>query len=113
MRVLVDKPYMRPYENPMDVLAGEQVIPDFGRTTDIEGWVWCAAPDGRSGWAPRDWIVRTDGTWTICRDYNALELTVAPGELLEVIREESGFYWAKKVTGETGWVPCSHVTIAD
>jgi len=97
----------------MSVVEGERVVPDFERATDIEGWVWCEAPDGRSGWAPRGWLAEAGGMWTARRDYDAIELTVAPGEVLEVVLEESGFYWARKETGETGWVPADHVSVID
>ena len=113
MRVSVRKSHERPYENPLRVTAGERIVPDFERTTDIEGWVWCTAPDGRSGWAPRGWLVEADGAWRLVRDYDAIELSVAPGEVLEVVLEESGFYWARKETGETGWVPADHVSVID
>ena len=113
MQISVHKPYERPYENPLSIRAGERVIPDFERTTDIEGWVWCTAPDGRSGWAPRGWFDEADGVWAVCRDYDAIELTVVPGEVLEVVLEESGYYWARKDTGDTGWVPADHVSVID
>jgi len=113
MRVSVRRPYKRPYENPMAVLSGEQVFPDFGKSTDIEGWVWCTARDGRSGWTPRGWITQADGKWRICRDYNSIELTIVSGEVLEAIFEESGFYWAERENGDAGWIPCDSVTIAE
>ena len=111
MRGRVTKSYKRPYENPMAVSAGDPVIPDFKKLTDMEGWLWCTAEDGRSGWTPESWLVLSDGKWQLSRDYNAIELTVAPGEMLEITIEESGFFWAQKVDGEGGWVPCDHVAI--
>jgi len=113
MKVSVRKAYKRPYENPMAVLSGEQVFPDFGKPTDIAGWVWCTAGDGRSGWTPTRWITQTNGKWHICRDYNSIELTIERGDLLEAIFEESGFYWAERENGDTGWIPCDNVTTAE
>ena len=113
MRVTVRESHKRPYENPMAVLSGEQVFPDSGRSTDIEGWVWCTAEDGRSGWAPRKWITQANGKWSTCRDYNSIELTIVRGEVLEAIFEESGFYWAEKANGEAGWIPCDSAIVTE
>jgi hypothetical protein len=109
MRVHVTKAYERPYEKPMAVSAGARVSPDFDRPTDITGWVWCTAEDNRSGWTPRGWLLQRDDRWYLSRDYNALELTIAPGEILDIEFEESGFCWASKENGEHGWVPCDHL----
>ena len=111
MRVLVTEPYQRPFDDPLVVGAGEPVEPDFDRPTDIEGWVWCIAGDGRCGWTPRSWLVQAADGWYVDRPYNAVELTVNPGEVLEVEFEESGFCWATGEDGRSGWVP-SHVVTA-
>ena len=112
MKAVVIKPYERPYENPIAVAAGERVIPDFDKCTDIEGWVWCTAMDGRFGWTPRKWLTRSGGIWRVIREFNAIELSVDCGELLEIAFEESGFFWATRQNGETGWVPCGHIEVA-
>ena len=109
----VVKPYERPYENPIAVSAGEEVTPDSDKPTDIEGWIWCTAKDGRSGWTPKQWLTQSSGIWRINREFNAIELTVVPGEMLEVAYEESGFFWARKENGEVGWVPCEYVSVVN
>ena len=109
MKARVTKAYERPYENPIAVPAGAQVDPDFERPTDIAGWVWCTGADGRSGWAPRGWLAKQSDRWHLERDFNAIELTITPGEILKIEFEESGFYWASRESGEHGWVPCDHV----
>lgn len=109
MKVQVTSSYRKPYENPISVRANDQVIPDFSKESDIEGWVWCIAQDGRSGWTPRAWLVQTHGQWRVTRDFNAVELTVEVGEVLVVSDEESGFYWETKQNGQSGWVPCANV----
>ena len=111
MKGVVIRHYQRPYENPIAVTAGEQVTPDFDKYTDIRGWVWCAAADGRSGWTPETWLAESGGEWHVTRNFNAMELTVSPGDRLEVKLEESGFYWAQTENGRTGWVPCECVLI--
>ena len=108
-RVVVIRAYARPFDDPIAVSANDPVTPDFDRPTDIPGWVWCTAVDGRGGWTPRTWLERKGGAWRIDRNFNAIELTVVPGEVLEVVLEESGFFRVVKPDGETGWVPCDHV----
>lgn len=105
MRVRVIRLYEQPYPDPIAVRAGDHVVPDFGKETNIEGWVWCTAGDGRGGWAPRAWLSRVGGDWRIDRDFNAIELTIAAGERLDVLEEESGFYRVRRPDGEIGWVP--------
>lgn len=111
MKAVVTTPYERPFENPISVAAGDPVVPDFAKHTDLKGWVWCTAKDGRSGWTPHDWLVQSGDHWHVNRTFNAIELTITPGETLELVFEESGFYWAKKENGETGWVPSENVSV--
>ncbi len=112
MKVIVIKAYKRPYENPISVGADDPVTPDFEKRTDIEGWVWCTAEDHRAGWVPRAWLRQVKGAWRVNRQFNAIELTVAVGEELDIAFEESSFFWATKQNGEVGWVPCANVSIA-
>ncbi|HEX5314633.1 MAG TPA: SH3 domain-containing protein [Gammaproteobacteria bacterium] len=111
-QAVVIKPYERPYANTIAAGAGETVVPDFDRHTDIAGWVWCRARDGRAGWTPRAWLSRKGEEWRLDRNFDAIELTVHPGETLEVQFEESGFAWASKSNGEKGWVPIECLELA-
>ena len=104
-RGIVRKPYERPYADPISAKAGDPVTPDLGRTTDLIGWIWCTAADGRGGWVPEAWLDRTGDPWRLRRDFNALELTVAAGARLTLQFSESGFLWVTTEGGETGWVP--------
>jgi hypothetical protein len=110
MRIRVIESYQRPYDDPIKVSAGEPVVPDLNKLTDIEGWIWCTSRDGRSGWAPRSWLKQSATGWCLDRAFDAMELTISRGEVLEAIFEESGFYWARRQDGESGWVPCRNVS---
>ena len=96
--------YQRPYEDPIAVTAGEMVHPDPARSaqTDILGWVWCRADDGREGWVPEAWL---DPEHRLVRDFSALELTVEPGERVMPEVSESGFVLCRKLDGARGWLP--------
>ena len=97
--------------------AGQDGGPDGGPTTDIEGWVWAEDPEGRGGWVPLAWLDRSTAPWRLTRDFDALELTVAEGEVVALHYAESGFVLVTKAAGdgpgqtggetggETGWLP--------
>lgn len=109
MRVIVTQGCETLCPDPIVVRAGDAVVPNFGKYTEIHGWVWCTAQDGRVGWTPERWLEAGGDRWRITRDYNAFELCVAPGELLDVELEESGFLLVRRHNGASGWVPCENV----
>jgi hypothetical protein len=80
------------------------------RATEWEGWLWCTDAKGVMGWVPETYVARIDAVTcrTLC-DYDATELTVAPGDVLDVKFAESGWVWCETADGRKGWVPESHV----
>ena len=100
-------PYVRPYEDPIALKAGERVLIDAEKTkeTDILGWSWCTGPDGRQGWVPNGWITHQSGAAQIVRDFSALELTIRVGDRMTLHHSESGFVFVTHEDGSTGWVP--------
>jgi SH3-like domain-containing protein len=43
------------------------------------------------------------------RDYDSRELSVAAGEVVEVLEEVAGWAWCRRTAGERGWVPVGKV----
>ncbi|MBL8893638.1 MAG: hypothetical protein JNJ53_03495 [Rhizobiales bacterium] len=111
MQAIVTKSYRRPYQNPISVAAGTPVVPDFEKYSEVPGWVWCSAEDTRAGWVPRAYLAGSGCNWRVTRDYDAIELSVEPGERLTIETEESGFYLAIAADGSRGWVPRDHVSL--
>ncbi|HEY3777747.1 MAG TPA: hypothetical protein VGL35_06790 [Rhizomicrobium sp.] len=107
--------YTRPYDDPLVVRAGEIVTPDPVRSaqSDIPGWTWCVARDGRGGWVPDAWFESANGIWTAKRDYNALELTVAVGDRLRLLYGESGFVFCRSEQSNEGWLPDCVLVLAE
>lgn len=103
----VTKTYTRPYDDPIAVVAGErvEVDPHKSTQTDLFGWLWCRASDGRQGWTPEAWLVGAGTTRTLRRDFNAIELTVNPGDTVALLFSESGFIWCRAADGREGWLP--------
>lgn len=108
---VVTRRYRQPYPDPIRVLAGERVRPDFEKATDIPGWIWCTDHRERSGWVPLAWLERSGGDWRATCEFSAIELTVDVGTTVLIHAEAAGFYWLTSPDGRTGWVPCGHVRV--
>ncbi|MBK1658432.1 SH3 domain-containing protein [Paracraurococcus ruber] len=106
-RAVAVRAYRRPYDDPIAVAAGDAVQPDPLRSpgTDLLGWIWCRAADGREGWVPEAWLEPRDGQLRLRRAFSALELGMEPGEVVELRFSESGFVFCRKADGTEGWVP--------
>jgi len=105
-RVTTD--YQTKYPDPIVMRAGDPL--QVGKADeDNPAWVWCTAPDGRSGWVPRTYFAQEGESGTALRDYAATELNVRAGEMLIGGVEESGWMWATNAEGRAGWVPLTHV----
>ena len=102
------------HANPLVLTKGE-IVQFERRRTLWDGWLWCSKPTGESGWIPESWVDVRGDICVVQRDYNALELAVQPGELLDAVGTESGWLLAVSSTGATGWVPleCAELTATD
>ncbi len=97
------------------VLRKGEMVPFERRRTKWDGWLWCSKTTGESGWVPESWVNLRGDICVVQRDYNAFELAVQPGEMLDAILTESGWLLAISSTGTTGWVPlkCVELTATD
>jgi hypothetical protein len=107
--VRVIKEYQAPYPDPIQARAGDEVIVDPGKETDITGWVWCTSRDSKGGWVPSAYVEINGEHGRMRQDYNAIELTIRVGEILTVHKTESSFHWATNENGQQGWVPVAYV----
>ncbi|QWK80487.1 SH3 domain-containing protein [Ochrobactrum sp. BTU1] len=112
--VVATSDYNRPYDNPIDVKAGDFIMPvtDGSVDTDIMGWTWCVGRDGRAGWTPNSWCQPIGEGWQISRDFSALEFTLSKGDRLRLLFSESGFLFCEADSGERAWVPDAVMTLA-
>jgi hypothetical protein len=69
-------------------------------------YVWATDQAGRAGWVPDEYLEMCGAheATALC-DYDATELTVARGEVLEVLDEAGGWYLCRSRSGISGWVP--------
>jgi hypothetical protein len=101
--------YQSSFPNPIRVIAGEEIVIDADKKTDITGWIWCTSREGKSGWVPVAYVEQRGIQGSMKCDYDAFELSVHIGELLKAQKMESGFYWVTDSKGRKGWVPVDHV----
>ena len=103
----VIRDYRRPHDDPISGRSGETIFVDDAKTgeTDIVGWTWCRAADGREGWVPDAWTSGSGSARKLKRDYCALELSVRAGERVSLELSESGFVRCRTTASEVGWLP--------
>lgn len=110
-RVRVVKTYHSAYPDPLRLLA-EDTVTIGEKESEWEDWLWCTDSSGKSGWIPESFIRREGDYGTMITDYDATELTVEEGQVLEVVGQEAGWYWCTTPDGQTGWVPHENVAEA-
>lgn len=77
------------------------------------GWWWCCGPYGREGWIHESFLDRHGMTSRLARQYDAMELSVEPGQGVEVDEVVGGWAWCRTTDGRSGWVPVSVLSAAD
>lgn len=112
LRAQVTTAYHMAYSDPLTLRMGERVTV-VARDTEWPAYVWCTSATGKGGWVPVRYLAIDGATGRALREYSARELTVAVGELLSVLDEEGGWYWAENGCGERGWVPSENVTVIE
>jgi uncharacterized protein YgiM (DUF1202 family) len=98
------KTYQTPYPHPLIIKSGDS-LQLIDKKTECPGWVWCVNKDGISAWVPTSYIERIGNLGKALRDYSSKELNVQIGEILTILKEESGWAWCMNQNGEEGWVP--------
>ncbi len=121
--VIAGKAWVASYPYAVRLSSGEPVA-ILKSDSEFPGWVWCRASDGKEAWIPEAFIepmgesaseAAADelGRGRMRRDYDSTELTVAAGERLVLIEEESGWFWAEDSLGRRGWIPRGQVSTFD
>jgi len=100
----VTKAYTSAYPDPITAKRGDRLVFER-RESEWPGWIWCIASGGAAGWIPESWVVIDGDDCVMQRDYTAVELTVAQGDVVTVVRKEAGWAWARNESGEEGWLP--------
>jgi hypothetical protein len=105
-------PYQAAYADPITMRSGEPLLFE-GKEDNWQGWtwLWCTNQSGKSGWVPQNYVLQLESGYLARCDYNAIELSVQTGEILEISQAESGWLWCTNQSGQSGWVPIMHLVI--
>jgi Variant SH3 domain len=90
------------YRDPIQVKPGDSI--EVEREDDeYPGWLWCRATDGRQGWMPVELLSGRRPIAIALGDYSAKELTVQPGDELEIetVRHTLGL-WSEMLGVNSG-----------
>lgn len=105
------KEYVSPYPDSILFLKGErvQIGEEYEEEPDWKDWVRCQARDNREAWIPNSYLEVKENEGSLLQDYDARELSLSVGEVLEITEIVNGFGLAEKMDGELGWVPMNHL----
>jgi putative acetyltransferase len=98
-------PYQPKYATPIRFAAGDRL--KLGKADpQWQEFTWARAADGREGWVHRSkYRIERDELAVALADYDARELAVSGGEVLEGGERLGGWTWCRKRSGASGWLP--------
>ena len=107
-RVRVVRPHLTSAPDPVRFVAGDML----GIGHHDQQWrtyVWCTDQRGHAGWAPDSYLAVSGAheATALC-DYDATELTVSMGELLDVMDEAGGWLRCRTSSAREGWIPADN-----
>lgn len=97
------------YPHPLVLRVGE-LVTILPRESEWEGWLWCVDAAGKGGWVPRICLDADAGLAEVLEDYDAAELDVRPGDVLQLGRRYGGWIRCRDANGREGWIPEDCVT---
>jgi hypothetical protein len=89
-----------------EIVVGEE------KPTQWEGWLYCENEQGIKGWVPKAFLNKISDnkkSFKLNRDYNAHELPVLKGDLVEIKETVSGWALVVSESGELGWIPLENL----
>ncbi|EBS7633724.1 ligand-binding protein SH3 [Salmonella enterica] len=113
IRAIVIQEYISAYLDPI-TLNKNEVVTVSHCDLEWQGWVWVFTASGQAGWAPQQLFTFQPPNKALCRDnYTARELSVSLNEILILKKSLNGWFWAKKTSGESGWVPEACICLSE
>jgi len=99
--------YHRSNDDPIVLHRGDpvKVGREFTDDPGWPGWIWCENTAGQGGWVPKRLLKIMGSHGTALADYTARELSIQPEERLMVDKILNGWAFARRLDGDTGWVP--------
>jgi hypothetical protein len=114
MRFRVTKKYVREFEIAPRVNAGDEVRFAWYDQKN-PGWFFGQTLAGIEGYFPTLWfnIQEESNRAEAQREYDAMELTVEVGQILEVLDTIGRWLLVRAENGSVGWVPKENVVLAN
>jgi hypothetical protein len=108
----VSKSYQVQYPDPIEVRTGDRLI--LGHADpEHPGWVWAVSTvSDKAGWVPEEYFATEDTGAMARRDYSAREVSVAEGDIVNVLEELAGWVVVETREGNNGWIPKSHLNLS-
>ena len=103
MRVKVIREHISEFPKPLKLRKGDIVAIDPSKDK-YTGWKFGKIKDNE-GWIPEAYLDINVKLCKLNRDYDATELSLKEGQILEVFYEECGWFWGKTEDGKYGWYP--------
>ena len=110
MRGKIIKSHQSSFPNPLILKKGEKLRVEH-KETDWSGWIWCINENEEQGWVPENYLKIEKSNAQLLEDYNATELSIAIGQIVQIEKEESGWVWVTTDKGEVGWIPKENIEI--
>ena len=97
----------RPRDHVVTIHIGPGDVVGVGhRNQQYPEFIWCASEDGHQGWVAESYLKMTSETEAVAtKEYDAAQLTVVEGELLDALDEQGAFVLCRNAAGAQGWVP--------
>lgn len=109
-KCIVIEDYQSAYPDSFTVNKGE-ILKIKKKESDWNGWIWCVKDTGEGRWIPMDYLDIHENKAKIIKDYNAIELTVATGQILVIEKESYGWVWVNDENNNSGWIPLKNVKL--
>ena len=103
MRVTESRP--RDHVETIRISPGD-VVGVGHRNQQYPEFLWCASEYGLQGWVAEAYLEMTGEKEAVAlREYDATQLTVVKGEVLDVVDRQGAFILCRNAGGAQGWVP--------
>jgi hypothetical protein len=104
-RVRVTESRPRDHVETIHISPGD-VVGVGHRNQQFPEFLWCASENGHQGWVAESYLEMTSEKEAVAlREYDAAQLTVVEGELLNALDEQGAFILCRNAAGAQGWVP--------
>ena len=108
-RARVRESHVSSPQSPVKFIVGD-ILGVGHRDRQWTTYVWVTDQSGHAGWVPDTYLEMTGAHEAVAiRDYDATELTIVKGEIVDVLEEAGGWAHCRNATGVDGWVPSSKI----